>query len=68
MKLISYESVLRKLGGGEGPCQRTVERMVERGEFVQPVQVAPRRLMFIEDEVDAWVMARQRKKTAAVNA
>lgn len=64
MKLISYESVLRKLGGDEGPCQRTVERMVDRGEFVQPVQVAPRRLMFIESEVDAWIMQRQRKGVA----
>ena len=61
MKLISYETVQQKLGGEDGPCRRTIEKMVDRGEFVQPVQVAPRRLMFIEDEVDAWILQRQRK-------
>lgn len=61
MKLISYEAVQRKLGGEEGPSRRTIERMVDRGEFVQPVQVAPRRLMFVEDEVDHWIRQRQRK-------
>lgn len=61
MKLISYEAVQRKLGGEEGPSRRTIERMVDRGEFVQPVQVAPRRLMFVADEVDHWIRQRQRK-------
>lgn len=64
MKLISYEAVQQKLGGDDGPSRRTIERMVDRGEFVQPVQVAPRRLMFVEDEVDAWIRQRQRKGTA----
>ncbi len=63
MKLISYEAVQRMLGGEEGPSRRTIERMVDRGEFVQPVQVAPRRLMFVEDEVNAWIKQRQRKGT-----
>lgn len=61
MILISYEAVQRKLGGEEGPSRRTIERMVDRGEFVQPVQIAPRRLMFVESEVDAWILQRQRK-------
>lgn len=64
MKLISYEAVQQKLGGDDGPSRRTIERMVDRGEFVQPVQVAPRRLMFIEDEVDHWIRQRQRKGAA----
>lgn len=63
MKLICYESVQRKLGGDEGPSRRTIERMVERGEFVQPVYVAPRRVMFVEDEVEAWIKQRQRKES-----
>jgi predicted DNA-binding transcriptional regulator AlpA len=64
MNLISFEGVQRKLGGEDGPCRRTIEKMIERGEIVQPVQVAPRRLMFIEQEVDEWIKARQRKGSA----
>jgi predicted DNA-binding transcriptional regulator AlpA len=63
MNLISFEGVQRKLGGEDGPCRRTIEKMIERGEFVQPVQVAPRRVMFIEQEIDEWIKARQRKGT-----
>lgn len=59
MKLISYEEVQRKLGGDDGPSRRTIERMVERGEFVAPVQVSPRRVMFAEAEVDAWIETRK---------
>ncbi len=63
--MISYEGVRLKMGGDEAPCRRTIERMVERGEFVQPVQVAPRRVMFVEAEVDAWVEQRKRKAGGA---
>ncbi len=61
MKLINYEEVQRKLGGNEGPSRRTIERMVERGQFVAPVQVSPRRVMFAEAEVDTWIESRKRK-------
>ena len=66
MKLISYDEVQRKLGGDDGPSRRTIERMVERGEFVAPVQVSPRRVMFAEAEVDAWIENRKKHK-AEVN-
>jgi len=61
MNLIGFEGLQRKLGGDDGPCRRTIEKMIERGEFVQPIQVAPRRVMFVEEEVDAWIKQRQRK-------
>jgi len=64
MKLISFDGVKLKLGGEDGPCRRTIEKMIDRGEFVQPVQVSPGRVMFIEDDVDAWIMKRQRKGAA----
>jgi predicted DNA-binding transcriptional regulator AlpA len=59
MKLINYEDVQRKLGGDKGPSRRTIERMVERGEFVAPIRVSPRRVMFSEAEVDSWIAARK---------
>lgn len=61
MKLINYEATRRKLDATKPPSRRTVERMVKCGEFVQPVQITPRRVMFDEAEVDAWLEARKRK-------
>lgn len=60
MRVIGYAAVIEKLGGDDGPCRRTLELMVERGEFVAPVQVTPRRIGFIEAEVDAWIESRKR--------
>lgn len=59
MKLINYEVTRLKLDANKPPCRRTVERMVRRGEFVQPVRITPRRVMFIEAEVDAWIEKRK---------
>lgn len=63
LKLISYEEVRQKLGGNQGPCRRTIARMVKRGEFVTPVRASPRRVMFDEAEVLAWIEARKNHKT-----
>ena len=59
MKLINYEATRHKLDANKPPCRRTVERMVKRGEFVQLVRITPRRVMFIESEVDAWIEKRK---------
>lgn len=61
MQLINYEKVCAKLGGRS---RRTIERMVARGEFVQPIQVSPGRVMFREDEIDAWLESRRRQEAA----
>lgn len=61
MKLINREQVRQKLGGDAAPSMRTIERMVARGEFVQPIQVSPGRVMFDEEEVDAWLESRRRQ-------
>ena len=58
--MINYDEVQRKLGGEAGPSRRTIERMVASGQFVQPIQVAPRRVMFDEAQVDAWLESRRR--------
>lgn len=55
MKLLNVEQLR-----GRFPVSRgKLNRMIERGEFVQPVQVAGQ-LMFVEDEVDAWLLAQPR--------
>ena len=64
MKLIDYDATRRKLDPEHPPSRRTLERMVDRGEFVQPVQITPRRVMFDEAEVDAWLENRKRKGRA----
>lgn len=61
MQLITKQQVRMKLGGDAAPSIRTIERMIARGEFVQPIQVAPRRVMFEEAEVDAWLESRRRQ-------
>ncbi|KWW37659.1 helix-turn-helix transcriptional regulator [Cupriavidus metallidurans] len=59
MNLIGYEHVRQKLGGEKAPSRRTIQRMIKRGEFVAPVRMAPRRVGFIEAEVDAWIESRK---------
>ena len=66
MQLITYEDVRAKLGGDKGPSERTIRRMVDRGEFVQPIQVSRGRVMFDAAEVDAWLASRRRQGGRAV--
>lgn len=55
MKLLSVEQLR-----GQFPVSRgKLNRMVERGEFIQPVQVAGQ-LMFVEDEFNDWLAAQPR--------
>lgn len=58
-KMLSFAGIRSKLGGDQAPCRRTLERMIERGEFVQPVRVTPRRVLFVEADVDAWIELRK---------
>lgn len=50
MKLLSVEQLRARV-----PVSRAkLNTMIERSEFVQPVQVAGQ-LMFVEDEVNEWL-------------
>lgn len=59
MKLITWDQLREKLGPA-APCQRTIRRMISRGEFVRPVMLSPRREAFIEHEVDQWIQANRK--------
>lgn len=65
MKIISFEELREKLGGDKAPHRATIDRMIARGEFVQPVVLSPRRVGFIEHEVDAWIESRKQRNEAA---
>ncbi len=45
-------------------CQRTgisksqVHRLVDRGDFPQPVKLSARAVAFVESEVETWLQAR----------
>ncbi len=55
MKLLSVEQLRARV-----PVSRTkLNMMIERGEFVQPLQVAGQ-LMFVENEVNEWLAAQPR--------
>jgi excisionase family DNA binding protein len=58
MKLLSINEVAGRLGVGA----MSVRRMIDRGEFIPPIQVSPRRVAFDENEVAAWVASRPRGK------
>lgn len=55
-KLISFGAVAERLG----VAQNTVRRMVDRGEFIQPLILSERRVAFSESEVDEWISRRPR--------
>ncbi|WP_426116301.1 helix-turn-helix transcriptional regulator [Massilia sp. PWRC2] len=55
-QLISLTATATKLGVGKS----TLRRMIARGEFVSAVQVAPRRIAFVEAEVEEWITRRPR--------
>jgi predicted DNA-binding transcriptional regulator AlpA len=43
-----------------GICVATLRNLRQRGQFISPVQVAPRRVAFVESEIDAWLATRPR--------
>lgn len=61
MKLLSFNEASKRVGVNPA----TVRRLLGRGEFVQPLVLSPRRVAFIEDEVDAWLLARPRVKATS---
>lgn len=60
MSFISFEEVAKRLG----LSRSTIERMVERGEFIQPFRFSRGALRFDADELQAWVAQRRQPHTA----
>ena len=60
MKLITYADVAERLGVSKA----TVERMVVRGSFIQPLHITPGTVRFDLDELDAWLARRPRGPVA----
>ncbi|HEX7650724.1 MAG TPA: AlpA family phage regulatory protein, partial [Noviherbaspirillum sp.] len=54
----SIDEVAQRLG----LATMSIRRMIDRGEFISPIQVSPRRAAFNEAEVDAWLASRPRGK------
>lgn len=53
-KLISWKTVREKV-----PFGRTkVWELAKDGGFPKPVQISPRRVAWVEAEIDAWIAAR----------
>lgn len=49
-------------------CQRTgltkptIRTLILAGDFPEPIQLAPRRIAWLESEISAWMAARPRAK------
>lgn len=41
-----------------GVSRRTLERMVDAGEFVRPIRVSRNRLGFVEGAVKSWIASK----------
>lgn len=60
-KLLTTAETAARLGIGDS----TLRRLVDRGECVQPVILAPRRVAFYEDEIEVWLAHRPRGRLPA---
>jgi excisionase family DNA binding protein len=58
MRLLTFDEVCERLR----VSRDTVTTMVDRGEFIQPLQIAPRRVAFLESEFEEWIATRPRGK------
>lgn len=56
MQMLTKAAAAAKIGLSES----TLRGIIQRGQFVTPVQVAPRRIAFVEEEVNIWLASRPR--------
>lgn len=61
MQMLTTAAAAAKIGLSAS----TLRGIVQRGQFVTPVQVAPRRIAYVEAEVDTWLANRPRGKLPA---
>lgn len=57
LELLTLEQVAAKLT----ISLRTLRRMIDRDEFIQPMQITRRRIAFRRDQVDAWIESQGRR-------
>jgi excisionase family DNA binding protein len=57
MKLITVSETATRLGVSRG----TVMNLVAANDFPSPVQISPRRVLFVLDEIVGWVEGRKKK-------
>lgn len=55
VRLVSKRNVAARLDVSE----RTIERLVERGEFPQPVRLSANRISWRSDEIDRFIDSRE---------
>jgi len=58
---LSARDVVRRLGVG----QSTRYRMIKWREFPRPMRLGPRRVAWIEDEIETWIQRRIEERDAA---
>lgn len=51
MKALRIKQVAEKVALGES----TIYRMIQRGEFPKPFELAPKCMAWLEDDIDAWL-------------
>lgn len=56
MKLIPIPAAAEQLG----LSPNTLRRMIDRGEFIDVIQISPNRVAVSEDDLDVWIASRPR--------
>ena len=62
MRLLSTEQAAARAGDYH---VKSILRLVRQGRFPQPVRLAPNKLAFDEDEIDAWIRQRLSEREIA---
>ena len=59
-RLLSTPDVAARLGIGLS----TLRRMVQSGDFIEPLRLSERRVAYIESDIDDWIESRKRSPQA----
>ncbi len=60
MRLLHYREVVARTG----LSRTTIWRLVRAGDFPKPVEISPKRVGFLEDEVVNWIEERRAARVA----
>jgi prophage regulatory protein len=63
VRLLTYKNLERDKGVPY--TRRHIERLIGDRQFPAPVRIGPRRIAFIEAEIDAWIEQRAAERAAA---
>lgn len=64
MKAMKIKDVVEKVSLG----QSTIYKMVAAGEFPKPFQIAPRRIAWVESEIEDWLTERASQRVSVQDA